>query len=292
MVDDVYHLQINSIFQNSPFASLLGADKANKWEYFYQSVCNLPFSAENRIPHKTKVEIALKMHYTENKKPYYTYKPSFVLFGKPCMILQTRTFSLENGKLREIAIRQFNTPSSEKQRMSKIIAREIAFGPSGDNSPHRYGIYFDISSKDISLHSSKSKKNVAAKNCNNVFLPEAPFFITETLDDDAYALTRDVLKYLVMRQSSDDSFSEYSIKAAQVSLKSRFECIMSNYSTWSWKSNANGHGPQDIAKVNTFYHFGDCEERHLKTPKLWESFINSMGNVSIKFAFCAYVLGF
>ena len=171
--------------------------------------------------------------------------------------------------------------------MSKIIAREIAFGPLGDNSSRSLGIYFNISAKDITLHTNKSKHRVLVgeQNCGHVkFPPESPFFITETLDNDAHMLIRDTLRHYVIHEKPSHDMNDYSIKVAQASLKSRFDTIMSNYSAWSWKSNANRYGPLDIPEVNAFYSFDYREERYLKTPKLWHSFITAMGNVSMIFA--------
>ena len=256
-IDDIYHIQNGSIFKNSPFGSLLGSHEINDWNRFRELVCNLHVQNHNRVSHRNKVEIALTMHYQGDNRQIYTFKPNYTLMGEECMILQTRAFLLGGGSAEEITMKQYFGLSKQKMK-SVTLAREITFGPMGDNSDRDRCICFDI--------------------CNQI--PEAPFYITETLDDDAHQLIKDILEcYMV----DEDSFSSTKI---QETLKKRFENIMFAYSAWSWPSNANGYGPSNIAAVRTKYHFNEKAQTHLKTLKLWKSFVDELNDVSTRMICC------
>ena len=267
--DDIYHLQMSSIFKNSPFGVSLTSDEDDNWNVFYKSLCN-PVARQNRIPFKNKVEIVLRMCYKEKRVRHYTYQPDHVINNKQCMIMQTKHFLLHEGTTQEIDISKHNELCSEHTE-NLTIAHEIAFGPMADISEHNHGVYFDVENIKPLPKIWKSRESD-----NDIgFLPEAPFFITETLDDNAHQLMKDVLRFYVSNNT----------KAAYASLKNRFQSIMLHYSTLSWPRNANGYGSSNVAEVNAFYDFDSCNQNNLKTKKIWESFIDTIKNVSVKFYF-------
>ena len=280
--DDIYHLQTSSIFKSSPFGSLLPLYEADNWIKLYKSVCNLLIGYGNQIPHKTKVEIALKMHYDSEEENCYTFTPNFVICGKPCMILQTKAFLLNKGNVHDISMTDYYSLHSERGQHSTIIAREIAFGPISDNSTGRLGIWFDVPVDDFSSYSNKLKYgNVSEEQNHNDLIHSygAPFYITQTLDDDAYQLVRDVLQFYVMSENRKKDTNTTFIKANYASLKNRFKSIMLSYAASSWPSNANGYGAPDVAEVDALYDF-DGDQRYLKSQKVWGSFIQSINDVS------------
>ena len=280
--DDIYHLQMSSIFRNSPFGSLLASYEADDWIKTYESLCNLQKPNGNRISHKNKVEIALRMHYDTEEENYYTFIPNFKMCGKPCMVLQLRAFLLDKGDVQDISMSDYYSLLSEREKNSTIIAREIAFGPISDNSVDRIGIWFDIPAKDILPYSNKEKYGNAMeeeKHSDLIYSYGTPFSITQTLDNDAYRLIKDVLQFYVINEKSKHNLNNNSIKAVYASLKNRFESIMLNYAACSWPSNADGYGASDIAEVDRLYDF-DGDQSYFKSQKVWGSFINSFKDVS------------
>ena len=280
--DDIYHLQLSSISKNSPFGSLLKSDETHDWNHFYKAVCNLPTARENRISHKNKLEIALRMCYHEKKTDYYTFKPNYLVLGKPAMILQRRAFLIDKEGVQDITLKRYHFLSLQGSKLVTIV-NEIAFGPISDNSECRLGIYFDIPMQSMLPYTKGMKKIKNANDETNGFLPETPFYITETLDEDAYQLIRDVIRFYVVHDNSSNDANK--TKTSQ-DLKQRFENIMLNYSKWSWPSNTN----ENVTEVNTCYDFNDsCAQNYLNAQKLWRSFINAMDNVSLHAPFGCFM---
>merc|ERR1719232_2080527 len=106
--------------------------------------------------HKHKIKIALEMHYEETGISY-TYKPNYIVFGKPCMILKTKCFRIGNqNEIQDITSEQYcDSYFNYKKKSSCIVARKIAFGPLGSGEVRKMGIYFNIPVENISPYSHK-----------------------------------------------------------------------------------------------------------------------------------------
>jgi len=278
------------------------------WDMYYAKICNIePLKSNNqdfclsmkKISQKHRVEIALKMY--ENKDELFTYRPTHIVYGKECMIIQSRAFCIINQKknkshIIEIPFQNCNQemiPSPKEGETSYTIVREIAFGPVNDPSVRSVALWFDIPSSVIIPWSDRLNLENSLKymhysqDCISSFdaVQNKPFYIFYNTNTDCHKFNIEILKHhwkkLFHREThhKDNSFCTFH-KAEMFALKAMFQNAMVYWSAWHYprKQEKDNIDPNALVPpVDQEYNFQLPQENtSFASCTAWNSFVNTM----------------
>ena len=193
-IDKLYHQQLTAVYCCSPIYGYIPPKRWKSddietqaaWNHLYTYICNsntpLPLSSndfgyhahtvmagtannirsvhQNRKPELSALhEVAIVLQLRELRLAQcYAYMPTHLFCGELCMLLQTRTFYINEGTDNFFGIgtvKQVNSDIDTKHKSSQsdgeqsITAHEIAFGPVGDPSVRQAAVWFNIPSSDL-----------------------------------------------------------------------------------------------------------------------------------------------
>mmetsp|Transcript_25441 Transcript_25441/g.55581 ORF Transcript_25441/g.55581 Transcript_25441/m.55581 type:complete len:955 (-) Transcript_25441:277-3141(-) len=164
-VDKTYHQQLASVYSCSPLYGYIPdrkwqseeANTLSAWKHFYNYVCNLTGQSNVLSPPEVcRVYVALKMRERMSAK-CYAYRPTHLLKGELCMVLQTKTFVIP-GDVSTMCSEDimdvtgettYTTDPTRTLGKDLITANEIAFGPVGDPSVRHVSVWFNLAKDDL-----------------------------------------------------------------------------------------------------------------------------------------------
>ena len=164
-VDKTYHQQLASVYSCSPLYGYIpdrkwkadGTKTLSAWKHFYAYICNLTGQPSLMTPPEVcRVYVALKMREKMSAK-CYAYRPTHLLRGELCMVLQTKTFvvpadvaTISSEDMMDVTGETtYTTDPTRTLGKDLITANEIAFGPVGDPSVRQVSIWFNLSKDDL-----------------------------------------------------------------------------------------------------------------------------------------------
>lgn len=287
-VDGLYQKRQQAIHQNNPFGNQFSFEKMKHedscWMDLYNLVCNTPpTDLDSSLRHKSskafipltqahKIAIALKMRGGSSWT--YKYKPTHLIYGSECMVLQTRAFkTFDTDSILEIPVYE-----CDSRKASQFIVREIAFGPDSDPNVRGVSLFFDVEKNAIAANSFSKARAFRLKSpgsptndndgidavsmdpsCDSSPKKQAPaqswdrkaiieklldqqesFAMIRPYDHDAYELVTDILKHRLQMSKAENKSVHASIEKLteeKLALEQRFLNLRRHWMAWAWPTN-------------------------------------------------------
>mmetsp|Transcript_9253 Transcript_9253/g.13671 ORF Transcript_9253/g.13671 Transcript_9253/m.13671 type:complete len:736 (-) Transcript_9253:240-2447(-) len=286
-VDQLHNERVNEVHNRTLF------DKPNTAIDIYAAVGN---SAHHRndtsgccgsldnaqVSAKHQVEIALLMRATGQRA--FSYKSNNLLGGKPCMVLQKRTFRIFGN---ELMVDVTSMPSSSRRSdnfdVQDVTVHEIVFDPSGDCDASKRALWFNVPDSAFgNLNIPSMRRRERRVKVDAYVPPQAPFELHTLINDDEFDIETEILmvylQELKLREcttSNDQAVRD--VVLAKSKVLCRVEDRQRHIQRWSWPINADlGIVTCDTLepKTNTPYKIDDTKEHAVKP--IWESFLKMM----------------
>mmetsp|Transcript_10843 Transcript_10843/g.32091 ORF Transcript_10843/g.32091 Transcript_10843/m.32091 type:complete len:442 (-) Transcript_10843:286-1611(-) len=190
-------------------------------------------SRNSSVSELHRIAIALKLRERRIAQ-CYAYLPTHLFCGELCMVLQARTFRLDEISgtfndefVQEVLGERANVDVPQSSGTRVVEAHEIAFGPVGDPSVRQVSVWFNVALSDLipctpqqakrhkrsrhRLRTVKEKEKPDTASADSIFQPksgshddiietksEEPFCNYQPVDNAAFELVTGILKHRLL----------------------------------------------------------------------------------------------